>query len=208
MKSIFRNKGRLMAMAAMLLALAMLWQGTALAAPVVGDTTASVSFIDGDLELGGDATGSGLNFDFGQHTIPVAGISYPSENAVPHILQVEDSRFASGDWHVTVGLSAFTDVNSTATPFDAIISLQNAVASNENASAGTAGLSVENDISVASGMGPTLVMAADDTLLRGIFNAQWNASDVALNIDDSEVVNIGLANYTATLTWTLNLGPM
>lgn len=182
-------------------------------APITNTTTATVSFIDGDLELGGSMQGSGLNFAFGEHAIPATQAKYPAKNEsgglpVNHILPVEDSRVASGDWQVTVALTAFTDALATApSSFDGVIRLMNPVIANANASAGTTGLTAEDDISVVSGESAVLVMAADDTLPRGEFTATWTNDDVTLNISDGEVLNIELLNYVATLTWTLNIGP-
>lgn len=176
-------------------------------------TTAVVTFIDGALEMDNDIAGSGLDFDFGEHVIPAVRATYQAENAVEgvpvnHVLQVEDARYNSGDWHVTVELSAFSTPSELDTSsFDAIISLQGPSVANANPVAGTDGLSVETNIRVASQDGGQLVMAADDTLPRGRFTASWDNEDVAMEISHSEVTNIGVASYTATLTWTLHVGP-
>lgn len=205
------------ALTVMLVFSLMLFALPALAADLTGrdaTTTADVSFIEGELEFSGDLGGSGLNFTFGEHTIPFDMVSYPAENVdgglpVSHILPVEDARYNSGDWHVTVSLTSFADSASSPTSaFDAIISLETPVVANENASAGTAGLTVEDPLNIASGGGATLVMLAEDTLPRGLFTATWTNSKVTLNIGDAEVVNITPVPYAATLTWTLNLGPM
>lgn len=175
-------------------------------------TLATVSFIDGDLELGGEVGGSGLNLNFGEQYIPVTGISYPAINnasgtPVDHILRVEDSRFDSGEWQVTVSLTQFIDVTDTADNFHAMISFLNPAVANANASAGTVGLTVEQDVQVNSQGGAVPVMTADDALNRGIFTATWKNENVTLNISDEEVANIGLAHYSATLNWTLEQGP-
>lgn len=182
--------------------------------PTVDSTLATISFVDGELELGGDVAGSGLNFSFGKQTIPVAKIVYPAVNEkagvpVDHVLQVEDARFASGDWHVTVSLTSFIDTDGDPAPsFGGLIILQNPAVANVNASAGTAGLTVTEDLQVSSGGGPVLAMLADKALGRGIYTATWKNEDVTLNLSDSEVSKIGLADYSATLNWTLNQGPM
>lgn len=180
-----------------------------------GTTTASVSFIEGDLEFPGDVGGSGMYFQFGEHVIPISEIAYPAENAaeggspVPHVLPVEDSRYASGDWHVTVSLTDFADnaTNPTST-FGAFIQLVNPAVANQNTSAGTEGLTVLDDITILSGAQATLVMHADDTLPRGLFTATWTNEQVTLNIGDSEVTKLQPLDYAATLTWTLSLGPI
>lgn len=179
--------------------------------PATSETTATVSFLDGDLELDGKIGGSGLNFDFGQHSIPAESVSYPAENAgeegvpVDHALQVVDTRMASGDWFVTVSMTSFTAQDETA--FDAMIQLANATYANANETAGTEGLTVEEDVRVSSGGGSALVMEADDTLPRGIYTVNWKNKDVTLNISDSEVLNLGTVAYSAELSWTLNVGP-
>lgn len=187
----------------------------ALGAPLqTNDTRATVSFTDGDLEIGGGSMGgSGLNFTFGEHPIPITRTSYLAQNndggmPVNHVLPVEDARYDSGDWHVTVAMTSFGDAPMAPTSsFDAVIKLENAVASNTNTAAGVAGLMVENHISVASGASAVLVMYADDTLSRGLFTATWTNDDVSLNISDAEVLKIGPSGYEATLTWTLSQGP-
>lgn len=178
------------------------------------NTRATVSFTDGDLEIGGgNVGGSGLNFFFGEHPIPIVRASYPAENdnaglPLNHVLPVEDSRYNSGDWHIMVALTSFVDTPATPTSsFDAVIRLENAVTANANAAVGTAGLTVENSVFVASGASAVLVMYADNTLPRGLFTATWTNDDVVLDISDAEVMKIGPSAYEATLTWTLNLGP-
>lgn len=172
-------------------------------------STASVSFLEGDLSLGGAAEGSGMNFEFGEHELPAAAVVYETVSSKDHILQVEDARFGSGNWHVTVAMTAFVD--STIAPtstFDAAIGLKNPALANSNTSAGTTGLSADGDVTIISGLGPVGVLHADDTLPRGIFTATWQPEDVALSISDTDVLKITPVAYTATLTWTLNLGPM
>lgn len=170
----------------------------------ISDTTATVSFIEGDLEMVGDVEGSGLDFDFGSHTIPVVGTSYGAQNLLEHFLQVADSRYDSGDWQVTVSLTSFSGDNSA---FDAVIRLQNPVVSNANESTGTDGLQVESLISIASGGDTVPVMTADGMLGRGRYTAHWTNENVTLNISDGEVGNIAPESYGAKLTWTLSLGP-
>lgn len=178
-----------------------------------GTTTASVSFIEGDLEFPGSVGGSGMYFQFGQHVIPINAVSYPAENtedgsAVSHVLPVEDSRFSSGDWHVTVSMTPFTDsIIAPTSTFNAVIRLLNPVVANQNAIAGTAGLTVVADISILSAGTDILVMSADDTLPRGMFTATWTNDKATLNIGAGEVGSIQPLDYSATLTWTLNQGP-
>lgn len=180
--------------------------------PTVSNTTATVTFLDGELSLEGEAQGSGMNFHFGQHHIPAKAATYTSENQkegapVSHILYVTDSRYDSGDWHVTVSLSNFMDTQGELDPFGAMIRLQNPVISNQNTSAGTEGLTIPSDIQIFSEASAIPVMEADGTLPRGIFSALWENQGITLNISDSEVSKIGLSNYSADLIWTLNLGP-
>lgn len=215
-QSVFTGRHCLALLVALMMGL-MLFATPSLAADLAGrdgTTTADISFIEGELEFSGDVGGSGMHFTFGEHTIPFDTVNYPAENAdgglpVSHILPVEDARYQSGDWHVTVELTPFGDTPTSPTSaFDAIIRLANPVVANQNASAGTTGLTVESPISIASGGGETLVMTADDTLPRGLFTATWTNEKVTLNIDETEVGNITPVPYAATLTWTLNLGPM
>lgn len=180
--------------------------------PATSETTATVSFIDGDLELGGEVGGSGLHFDFGSHALPAESVSYAAQNTsegvpVDHVLPVVDTRYVSGDWYVTVALTSFDAATEGVSSFDAQIKLNDAVLANANASAGTSGLTVENDIAVTSGLGAVGVMSADETLSRGLFTATWTNDKVKLNISDAELLNIGLSAYSAKLSWTLNLGP-
>lgn len=174
------------------------------------ETTATVAFLDGELELDGKAVGSGLNFDFGQHGIPAQSVSYHAvnrveETAVDHALQVVDTRMSSGDWFVTVELTSFAA--EEAGSFDAMIELVNPVFGNANTAAGTDGLTVEEEIRIVSGNGGVLVQEADDTLARGLYTTTWTNEDVSLHISNGEVLNVGVANYNAELSWTLNLGP-
>lgn len=168
-------------------------------------TTASVTFTDGSLEMGDITSGSSMNLNFGSHPIPVAAIQYPAENATEHILPVEDSRVSSGNWHVTVAVTAFA--GSESSNFEGRIILKDPAVANKNTSAGTAGLSVETEVTVASGAGEVLVMAADDTLPRGVFTATWTDEQVQLSISDAQALNLNPENYAATMTWTLNIGP-
>lgn len=195
---------------ALLVSAAMLYSGAVAFAsdPLVSNTTATVSFIDGDLELGGNASGSGMFFNFGQHKLPSTTVSYPAINAKDHILQVEDARYNSGDWQVTVSLSSFADTGvGTLESFDGMITLKGAVLANENPAAGTAGISVPPEIMIAPDTGEKPVMTATDEAPRGIFTATWTDKDVVLKIDGSETSKIGITSYTAALTWTLNIGP-
>lgn len=206
MKHGIRGKLFPLAMAALLGIMAFLPAAVAETA----QTTATVSFIDGKLTLDNNITGSGLNFDFGEHTIPSVGVSYTAENTsggmpVQHILQVEDARVKSGDWHVTVALTDFSPLAGDS--FDAMISLKAPAIANANAAAGTGGLTVTQDLLVASGGGEKLVMEADDTLSRGIYSLTWQNDDVALNIGDGEVTKLDVNGYSATLSWVLNVGP-
>lgn len=198
-------------------ALMLLMAGTALASGLEGrggTTSANVSFSDGSLSFGEETGGSGMHLNFGSHTIPYEAVSYPAVNQVgdaddEHILPVVDSRFASGSWQVTVSLTPFTYTPEEGDPsaFDGAIRFVSPIVANVNTSAGTAGLTVDNDFSVLSGMDATTVMTADDTLPRGIFTATWTNEKVTLNISDDEVSNVGPVAYGATLTWSLVTGP-
>lgn len=188
-----------------LLLLAMIFLMVPAQADAASTTTASVAFTDGSLEIGDITSGSGLNLDFGSHPVPVAAIHYPAENATAHVLPVEDSRMSSGNWHVTVAVTEF--IGSEASSFEGMISLKDPVVANVNASAGTNGLTVEEDITMASGAGEVLVMVADDTLPRGVFTATWTDEQVQLGISDIQAMNLKPENYAATMTWTLNIGP-
>lgn len=168
-------------------------------------TTANVTFVDGILEIGDITGGSGMNLRFGEHAIPAAAVSYPSTNDDAHILPVEDSRMTSGGWHVTVALTTFASASDGS--FSGLIHLTDPSVANRNTSAGTSGLSVEDTITVAGAGGAVLVMAADDTLPRGIFTATWAQEDVSLEITNAEVTKLAATSYDATLTWTLNIGP-
>lgn len=207
------NRGMKWALAMVCAMLVMLVGSVSGFADETANTYATVSFVDGDLQIGGEVAGSGLNFQFGEHAIPARSVSYPAvnENAgapVDHILQVEDARISSGDWHVTVSMTSFTGVGpETVDDFKAKLTLVNPAVANANTEAGTAGLTVTGDLSITSDAGAELVMEADDTLPRGIFTAAWQNDNATLDISNAEVQNIGEAVYSATLTWSLNMGP-
>lgn len=182
------------------------------AAPAKAETTsstASVAFIEGDLIIITDPDGSGLDFDFGSHYLPTTEVSYPAENQENHILSVEDGRTNNGNWYVTVGLSKFAESGESpsAPEFDAMINLKNPDVYNENNTIGTTGLTHAADIKVSSGGAPQLVMEADSSLQRGRYSAEWTNANVTLNISDTDVPSIQLTSYTATVSWSLNIGP-
>lgn len=191
----------------MVLALTVVGTPAALAAEVDTDsTTASITFTDGVLQFADDLAGSGMNLDFGSHILPIGEMEYEAENqgaAANHIVKVEDARFTSGDWLVTVALSSFA---GTASSFDGVITLSNAVLANDNAAAGTTGITVGNPMSVASGASAQ-VITADGTAQRGAVSATWTNEDVVLSISDAETLNLRPEAYTAELTWSLTTGP-
>lgn len=197
---------------AALMALMMVLSFLGLAAPAKAETstsTATVVFIEGDLSLIPDPSGSKLNFDFGSHYLPSTQVSYPAENTNDHILSVEDGRVASGNWYVTVSLSNFAEAggSSSVEAFAAEINLKNPDVYNANAATGTTGLTHVNDITVASEGDAQLVMEADDTLERGLYSMEWTNANVTLNIGNSQVSKIGLQAYAATVSWSLTQGP-
>lgn len=179
-----------------------------------GETSASVSFVEGELSFGGDVGGSGMALLFGEHAIPVSAVNYPAVNqsggsAVSHVLPVEDARYASGSWFVTVALSNFIHTPQEGDPvsFEGLITFTAPAVANSNTAASTDGLTVADPIAVASGLSPARVMTADNTLPRGLFTATWTNDHVVLSIVDAEVAKIGPGSYAATMTWTLTLGP-
>lgn len=172
-------------------------------------TLATVSFKEGDLSIITDPKGSGLDFDFGEHFLPSSAVSYPSENLENHIFQIEDTRLNTGNWRTTVAMTSFTEASGSLIPpaIDAVIRLQNPRVFNENASAGTTGITASDDISVASNGAPQLLMEADATLNRGVYGMEWTPENVTLNISDSQVFLLELEAYSAIVTWSLVVGP-
>lgn len=173
-------------------------------------TTATVAFLDGSVRFPDDIGGSGMNLNFGINRLPISAVAYTAVNALPanHIVAVEDARFNSGDWGVTVTLTSFESVGADSpSSFEAMIRFENARVVNANESAGIVGLTVGDPVSVTSNAGAAFVMTATSVLPRGLFSVEWTNDDITLNISGSEVLNISHDKYAATLNWALSVGP-
>lgn len=209
-----KAKGSLRTAGAVLLMIVLLLiQGAFGSAKALGITSEStVAFRQGDLRLIVDKTeGSGLNFDFGRHFLPLTEVTYRAENDKPHLLAVEDGRVDSGNWYVSVKMTEFTEAGGSLIQpsFAAMIQLKNPKITADNGSvpvAGT-GLTYSEDIQIKSESSWALVMEAPGSLVRGRYTMQWSNRDVTLNIGDSQVWRLEMYAYTSILSWQLTQGP-
>lgn len=197
-------KSRSISMTALIAALVvMLVSVPVYASEITSTSTATVSFIEGALEMVDPDPDSGLNgmdIDFGSNDLPAGAVSIAAADG-DHTLTVADARTTAGDWTMNVELSAFTTADSvTPQSFDASIEFVTPTADPD------AEISVEEGIEVMSGGGQVLVETASDQLERGTYNTTWLQADILLNIDGTEYENVQVADYEAEFTWTLIVG--
>ena len=156
------------------------------------ETTATVSFIPGQLTLIQTPA-----LDFGNRSIEATTQSYEATNEITPV-QVSDLRGNQGGWTLTASLSAFSD-GTNATLQGAYIEIENVIVSAANDTEGTApalgtNLKLDSDNTV------TAFLTAATGTGGGIWQAAWGKSDVTLSVLPG-TARAGANN--AVLTWTL-----
>lgn len=173
---------------------------SALAAPSVGTTTATVAFQEGTAEFG-DANLGGLNnmdIDFGTRDLPIGAQTYEAVDH-DHTLRIIDARSSTnaGDWDVTVALSAFASI-TPANSFTGTITFTSPVT--------TVGLTATDPVVVTSGASSVPVVTASAGLTKDNYDTTWQKANIKLSFDAAAAATITTpATYTATLTWTLDI---
>lgn len=161
-------------------------------------STAFIMFEDGFLEFVNPYDG-GMDFDFGQHMLPITDVVYPALNG-PFNLRIADAKEESGNWQASVSMTSFhSGMNGSS--FDAAIAMANPIHPYENF------LETQQHLMFFSNGGAFPVMQAQKELRRGYFETMWEHGSVELIISEMEVLRLTKSDYKAEITWTLSTGP-
>lgn len=163
-----------------------------------GSTEASVTFTAGELKLK-----SVPAIDFGTQAIAPTEQNYTASTVAP-VTQVSDLRGNGKGWDLMVALSPFK-LNGTGTETlqAASINVAGYKVSAVNGSVGTPPAATDN-LSIPSDGTETPVLQAGTQAGMGVWNLEWNAAAVTLNVKPGTAQK---GSNVATMNWSLQSTP-
>ena len=162
------------------------------------DTTATIKFIDGDVEFDEFDT---MKIDFGEHPLPVKEITYNYEE--PVTLGIIDARQSAGNWNVTVYRTGeFTDGTNT---FEGELILGKRTVTHSQDETETI---INESITVGAGVvNASIVINVAEEQTTGIFYVKWEEEDaITLTILEDDLGSLDTeSEFVETLYWTLEV---
>lgn len=163
-----------------------------------GSTDASVTFTAGELKLNNVPT-----LDFGTQAVAATEQNYTA-GTVTSVTQVSDLRGNGKGWDLHVALSPFKlDGTETETLQAASINVAGYKVSAVNGSVGTPPTATDG-LSIPSDGTETPVLKAGAQAGMGVWNLEWNANDVSLNVKPGTAQK---GSNVATMNWSLQSTP-
>lgn len=163
------------------------------------NTTASVSFIAGELKLT-----SVPSLDFGTQSIVGTEQNYTADTIQQNI-QISDLRGSGNGWHLTASLSKFRldDVDSTTETLQgAYITISNQKISCDNISLEKP--ECEKEVILTSGSASATILTAQKEKGMGIWNDDWDKESAVLTILPG-TAKVGTSH--AVIDWSLQDTP-